>query len=181
MVAGCETQCNWFMVPDHQKFNRLVGLGEDQRYIAAHNVHDETRCQPGGTLIAAYGQVIGYGRVEVGKDETGLGRWTWMKFSTDGLVRRFVSAYRLKIPSNLKRRGLDWKGTTVYEQHQRYFRKINYSVVDPLWNFDKDLLEQLSSWILQGEEVVLMLDMNDHIYKSPFARKLVEIGFEELF
>ena len=103
------------------------------------------------------------------------------RFSTDGLVRRFVSAYRLKIPSSLKRRGLDWKGTTVYEQHRRYFRTKGYPVVEPLWNFDKDLLEQLSSWILQGEEVVLMLDMNDHIYKSPFARKLVEIGFEELF
>ena len=74
MVAGCETQCNWFMVPDHQKFGRLVGLGEDQRYIAAHNVHDKTRCQPGGTLIAAYGRVTGYGRVEVSKDETGLGQ-----------------------------------------------------------------------------------------------------------
>ena len=58
---------------------------------------------------------------------------------------------------------------------------MGYPIIDPLWNFDKDLLEQLSSWIMQGEEVVLMLDMNDHIYKSPFARKLVEIGFEELF
>ena len=121
MLAGCETQTDWYQVPIDQQFDRLVGLGEDQRHIAAHNVHDKTRCQPGGTLIAAYGQATGYGRVEVGKDETGLGRWTWMKFTTDGLVRRFVSAYRLKVPSTLKRQGLDWKETTVYEQHYRYF------------------------------------------------------------
>ena len=86
MIAGCETQTNWYKVPNHQRFDRLVGIGEDQRHIAAHNIHDNTRCQPGGTLIAAYGQATGFGRVEVGKDETGLGRWTWMKFSTDGLV-----------------------------------------------------------------------------------------------
>ena len=104
-----------------------------------------------------------------------------MKFSTDGLVRRFVSAYCLKTPSDLKRRGLDWKDTTVYEQQYRYFHKNNYPISDPVWNFDKDLLEQLSSWINQGKEVLLMLGVNDHIYKSPFARSLVEIGFEELF
>ena len=34
---------------------------------------------------------------------------------------------------------------------------------------------------MQGEELVLMMDMNDDIYKSPFARKLAEIGFEEQF
>ena len=70
-----------------------------------------------GTLIAAYGQVTGFGRIEVDKDETGLGRWTTMKFTTDGCVRRFVFAYRLKVPSTLKRRGLDWEGKTVCEQH----------------------------------------------------------------
>ena len=117
MLAGCETQTDWYQVPNDQQFDRLVGLGEDQRHIAAHNFHDKTRYQPGGTLIAAYGRATGYGRVEVGKDDTGLGRWTWMKFTTDGLVRQFVSAYRLKVPSTLKQRGLNWEGTTVYEQH----------------------------------------------------------------
>ena len=34
---------------------------------------------------------------------------------------------------------------------------------------------------MQGEELVLMMDMNDDIYKSPFARKLTELGFEEQF
>ena len=53
MLAGCETQTDWYQVPNDQQFDRLVGLGEDQRHIAAHNVHDKTRCQPGGTLIAA--------------------------------------------------------------------------------------------------------------------------------
>ena len=62
MLAGCETQTNRFKVPNYQRFDRLFGLGEDQRHIAAHNEYDNTRCQPGGTLIVAYSQVTGYGR-----------------------------------------------------------------------------------------------------------------------
>ena len=34
---------------------------------------------------------------------------------------------------------------------------------------------------MQGKEVLLMLDINAHIYRSPFAHKLTELGFEELF
>ena len=34
---------------------------------------------------------------------------------------------------------------------------------------------------MQGEEILLMLDVNDNIYTSPFARKLQKLGFEELF
>ena len=120
MIAGCKTQTNWYKVLPHHRFDRLVGMGGDQQFIAAHNVHDHTRCEPGGTLITAYGRAVGFGSVEVGKDETGLAKWTWMKFTTDNMVQRFVSAYCLKVPSTLKRRGLDWKGTTVYEQHYRY-------------------------------------------------------------
>ena len=140
MIAGCETQTNWFKVPEHLRFDRLVGMGEDQRFCAAHNVHDKTRCQPGGTLIATYGRAIGYGHVEVGKDDTGLGRWTWMTFSTDGTVRRFVSAYRLKVPSTLKSRGINWYGTRVYEQQYRYFKKNNYPIHDPVWNSTRTFL-----------------------------------------
>ena len=30
MLAGCETQTDWYQVPNDQQFDRLVGLGEDQ-------------------------------------------------------------------------------------------------------------------------------------------------------
>ena len=183
-VAGCETQTNWFEVPDGHGFSELVGLGEDKRCITAHNVHDKTRCQPGGTLAAVYGRATAFGTVETGKDETGLGRFVWIVFRTEGLTRRIVSAYRPRKPSSIKRRGLDWKGTKVWEQHYNYFRKVGAYNTDPHYNFDKDLLALLSLWRLQGEEVMLMLDANDgDIYKSKFVKKLAEPGIqmEELF
>ena len=68
-VAGCEAQTNWFEVPDGHGFSELVGLGEDKRCVTAHNVHDKTRCQPGGTLAAVYGRATAFGTVETGKQE----------------------------------------------------------------------------------------------------------------
>ena len=44
MIAGCEPQTNWYKVPQHKQLDRLVGIAEDQRFIAAHNMHNDTRC-----------------------------------------------------------------------------------------------------------------------------------------
>ena len=82
-------------------------MGEDWKGIAAHNVHDKTRCQPGGTLIATYGRWMTY--ATTGKDEMGLARWTWIVFDCETTVRQFVSAYRPKKPSSLNRIGIDLK------------------------------------------------------------------------
>ena len=43
MLGGCEVQTNWYKVPNDKRFDRLVGIGEDQRHIAAHNIHNKTR------------------------------------------------------------------------------------------------------------------------------------------
>ena len=44
---------------------------------------------------------------------------------------------------------------------------------------DKDFLALLSLWRLRGEEVMLMLDVNDgDIYKSKFVKQLAEPGIQ---
>ena len=72
IIAGCKTYINCYQVPDGQRFEDIVGLEEHTRRKAAHNIHDKTRCQPGGTVIVTFGQTSGYD-MEVGKDKTGLG------------------------------------------------------------------------------------------------------------
>ena len=72
IIAGCESQTNWYQVPDGLRFEDIVGLGEHTRCKAVHNIHDNTRSQPGGTVIATFGRTSGYD-MEMGKDETGLG------------------------------------------------------------------------------------------------------------
>ena len=81
LIAGRESQTNWYQLPDGQQFEDIVGLGEHTRCKAAHNIHDQTRCQPGETVIATFGRTTGYD-MEMGADETGLGRWAWMVFDT---------------------------------------------------------------------------------------------------
>lgn len=49
----------------------------------------------------------------------------------------------------------------VYEQHLRYYRKRGYVNTDPFFKSDKDFLKYL--WQIQGEEVLLMIDLNQHI------------------
>ena len=65
-LAGCESQTNWYQVPDGFGFSDLIGLGEDKRCVAAHNIHDTTCCQPGGTLAAVYGRATAFGAVKTG-------------------------------------------------------------------------------------------------------------------
>ena len=120
-IAGCETQTNWYQVPDEQRFEDIVGLGEHTRCKAAHNTHDKTRCQPGGTVIATFGQTSGYD-MEMDKDKTGLGRWVWAVLDTGTTRQRLVLAYRPSVLSTLKGRCIDFKaGTKVYEQQYRYY------------------------------------------------------------
>ena len=103
LIAGCERQTNWYQVPDGQRFKDIVGLGEHTRYKAAHNTHDKTGFQLGGTVIATFGQTSGYD-MEMDKNKTGLGRRMWTLFDTGTTRRRFVSAYRPSVLSTLKGR-----------------------------------------------------------------------------
>ena len=183
LIAGCEAQTNWYQVPDGQRFEDIVGLGEHTRCKATHNIHDKTRYQPGGTVIATFGQTSGYD-MKMGKDKTGLGQWVWTVFGTGTTRRRIVSAYRPSVPSTLKGRCIDFKaGTKVYEQQYRYYQRINYHNCDPFHNFDTNLLALLSLWRMRGKEVLLMIDLNKNIYTGNFAKALAEqdILMDEVF
>ena len=59
IIDRCERQTNWYKVPDEQHFDEIVSLGEHTRCKAAHNTHYQTRCQPGGMVIANFGQTSG--------------------------------------------------------------------------------------------------------------------------
>ena len=122
--------------------------------------------------------------MEMGRDETGLGRWVWMVFDTGTTRRRIVSAYRPSVPSTLKGQRINLKaGVKVYEQQHRYYRTKNYHIKDPVHNFDTNLLALLSLWRLQGEEVLLMIDLNENIHTGNFAKALAEeeILMDEVF
>jgi hypothetical protein len=66
------------------------------RAVAAHNIHESKhtgRVQEGGTGAISFGDVTGYIR-KVGKDEEGLGQWSWILFGgSDNHKTRLITAY----------------------------------------------------------------------------------------
>ncbi len=85
--------------------------------IAAHNVHkwqQAGRVQEGGTGAICFGDATGYIR-KVGKDEEGLGRWSWILFrGSDGHMTRLITVY------NPCKSGRVYSGTS-YQQQRRYY------------------------------------------------------------
>ena len=109
------------------------------------------------------------------KDKTRLAQWVWIVFDTGTTRRQFVLAYHLKTPKSLKRHGIDFEeGKKVYKQQFRYYQKKEYANPDPIYNFDKNLLALLSLQRMQGEKVLLTIDLNQYIYKGNFAKTLAE-------
>ncbi len=97
-----------------QMFN---GEETDLRVIAAHNVHENVaKVQEGGTAMMVFGELIEqYDSKGSGKDETGLGRWTFMQFEgSDGVKTIVVCGYQLN-KNNKTDLG------TSFQQHRHYF------------------------------------------------------------
>jgi hypothetical protein len=64
--------------------------------VVAHNIHESKhagRVQEGGTGAISFGNAIWYIR-KVGKDEEGLGHWSWILFGgSDDHKTRLITAY----------------------------------------------------------------------------------------
>jgi hypothetical protein len=115
---------------------------------------------------------VGTHYIENGTDPTGLGRWTSTQYRGKGQVRlRFISAYC----PNKNEQG----AATVWTQQKTYFEE-KLSGIDPIEAFYRDLTAAVQQWLKEGDQVVLMLDLNDDIRTSPFTAMLEAIGMTEL-
>ena len=167
IVAGCESQCNWSMVNPDNQFLPLLAPGTMTKGISAHNRHENIqRNQTGGTAIAGIGRICDVIK-EVGLDDSGLGRWSWIKLGTGSHVTRVLSAYLPQKP------GRNARGRTVWEQHSRYF-EAKGDMRYPSTIFVEDLLNILQKWIQNGEHVLLAMDANQDVYTGYLASKLKE-------
>ncbi len=101
----------------------------------------------------------------INTDPQWLGRWgSWPFFCNPMHATRIEVAYW---PCASKVKGLK----TVYQQHLRYIQTkgLNFN---PLELFDKDLIEQIYKWCVEGERIVLPMDVNEHPMDTKFVRWL---------
>jgi hypothetical protein len=194
-VCGVELQTNWPMAPPDKQFEQIIGRGKARGSVTANNKNERIKIdQQGGVGIMALGRVSNMILARQ-VDETGLGRWASLLVGTMQKKTRIVTAYQPTIPAPKKRnkssttKQVGWG--TVWAQHLRYFRGTGnprYRQDDgrmrsprSIW-FD-DLIASILLWKRNGEEIILLADVNENIYTGRFATRLREndILMTELF
>ena len=170
MLAGVESQANWYFAQENQSFHELFGVGETRKSITGYNIHEPFgKNQQGGTAAMALGKLANF-VLDKGNDPIGLGRWCHFLVGTEARKSRIVVAYNPTRP-NISSRRTSYDGKTVWEQHERYFRSRGEDR-DPRTLFHVHLTEQLAEWRGKDEEVLLLTDLNENVYDGRFETRL---------
>jgi hypothetical protein len=102
----------------------------------------------------------------VGKDEEGLGRWSWILFGgSDGHMTRLITAY------NPCKSGKVDSGTS-YQQQRRYFITKKKDLTCPRTLFRQHLTAAIAKWRNAGEQIILFMDHNEHVYDGMLGKAL---------
>jgi hypothetical protein len=67
----------------------------------------------------------------------------------------------------------------VWTQHKTYFEE-KLSGKDPIDTFYENITKAIEQWLREGDQLVLMLDLNDDIQTSPFTVMMEKIGMTQL-
>jgi hypothetical protein len=131
----------------------------------------DSNYKPGGTLTT----VVGGWQARIsdrGSDPTGLGRWNYLKFSSNRKNLIVITAYR-----PCKTTG----PTTTWTQQWLILRETIKNP-DPIKAFDDDLAETVKKWKQQGYEILLMIDANDDIGEKPggMSKAIYQAGLSDL-
>jgi hypothetical protein len=112
--------------------------------------------KPGGTLTTIVGKW--QSRVsERGSDASGLGRWSYIRLSSNKKNIMIVTAYK-----PLKTQG----PCTSWTQQWTLLRETNKNP-DPIKAFCDDLTKETKRWTEKGYEILLMIDANEEVGLRP--------------
>ena len=159
-------------------FNATVGMPgcilqtkNHMKTTAAHNIHHKVNHQQwGGTFTATFGELATWVS-EMGKDETGLGRWSWMLCKgLDGHAIHIIMAYNPKQSTCIKTE-------TIYCQHQSYFEsRGNFTCPRKAFLCDFEL--KLQWWQSTREKLIVFINMNKDSLKGNIDAMLGSDGLE---
>ena len=167
---GQESSLNWDLMPWLGCLDAILQTENHMKTTAAHNVHHKVnRQQWGGTFAATFGELATWVS-EMGKDETGLGRWSWMLCKgLDGHAVCIIMAYNPN-PTHTKTK-------TIYCQHQSYFESHgNFTCLRKASLCDFEL--KLWQWQSTGEKLIVFIDMNEDSLKGNIDAMLGLDGLE---
>ena len=172
IIGFAETNLCWKKLRGKERWEeRSYGWWEDMRSVTSHNTLETPKkvYQPGGNMMISQGK-IKFRIIESGVDPSNMGRWCWQLFSGKrGVTTRVITAYR-----PCKSRGL----TSTYIQQTCI---LDAKKVDacPRQKMINDITVQIKEWLNNGDQIILMLDLNDNVLNSSASNKLKSIGLKE--
>ena len=171
-----ELGLNWSALSDSQQWRRRVDPELDPTQTKTRCCHNTKAAiaeprQWGGTGMLAHG-LVSHFAAGSGADKSGLGRWTWSRFSgKNGTYLRCVSFYR---PCK-NRIG----SASVWSQHKAHFQLQNDDR-DPCLAFYADFHKEIQEWIQAGDQLFLGGDINDHAVRPVVAAFFTQLGLHNL-
>jgi hypothetical protein len=157
---------------EDQWFERTFGKFKTTRSCMAYNKTElgMTRAlQPGGVGILAADDVV-HRIVKHGRDESGLGRWAWLKLQgRQGTRIRIISVYR----------PCDSDGPESVNQQQQRFLTKKKRLEDPREAIYADLFDEVSAWIEEGDQIIIGIDANEDVRTGRTAEFFRALGMKE--
>jgi len=172
VFGGSEANLNWSKLPENIRLSEWFKDVPSCRTFTAHNSTENiTRHQFGGTFWIGIGQATQY-ITSSSKDPSGLGRWSVCTLlSRSGRKLHIIFAYR---PC----KNLRSKLRSVYAQQRRHFDSI-HRYICPRLAFLSDLTHTIREWTQQGEEVLLLADLNGDIRQHEITDFATTCGLSE--
>ena len=165
IVGVTETNKCWHLLEEEDRWkSRSKGWWESSSTVIAYNIKDNelsSPFQPGGTMVHSINKSA-HRVIEKGRDTTGLGRWSWIRYrGKHDVILQVISAYRPCVPR-------DPGESTVHSQHQRYLDN-NDDNRRPRQAMLEDLGQHITSSREQGDQVALLMDCNEDVRSTHFT------------
>jgi len=144
---------------------------ENAHWSIGHNKQDPDSAlyQPGGTSIVVVNK-LSHRAQRPGNDKTGLGRWCWARLrGKNNRQLRLVSVYR-PCPAN--------GPLSTYQQQIRHWSAQNIDCC-PREKLLADLKEEVALWQAEGDQVIILADMNDDVNAAAIQHFCEELHLVE--
>jgi hypothetical protein len=174
-IAGNEVGVNMSFFKSSCDIASLLGFDTNSSSTYAYKKHENFgRCQRGGCALIALGKVCQYvHKTKGGRDFRGLGRYdSFLLYANPGIKTRLACGYNVGGP---KPKGLG----TMYQQYLRYTQTHNLNV-SPRKLMADDLIKQVKQWMGNNEEIILVMDANEHVVNGPLCRRLANLGLSPM-
>ena len=173
IVGLSECNVHWKNVPADQRLpERTLGWFETLHLSLAYMESwvRSTAYQVGGVLLWSINKGA-HRIIKHGIDPSQMGRWCWTQYrGKNGTTLRVISGYRCV--ENMA--GV----LSAWSQQTLHLERLNCGV-DPRHKFTQDLLSELTTWMEQGDQIVLGLDLNENVFTAEFTKLIKELGLLE--